>query len=141
MDFQSKLEAIKFIIEADDAATFNIEVTSPEKEIPDETVDSPENVDELPIQVGESQYVAGFSDQLTTNVIYVELCEAVENSCGTGRIVFNGKTLMLNMCQMDNKTTVHMPTIIEGVEHFDTEFEVKIANASHPEKIVLARKK
>lgn len=146
MKFTDKLEALKFILSLPDGSEIDIESIAPVEEPkavpsasplePDQTV-----VTEGYVTLGSMQYpativTAGDEDG---NIIWVEAFEMVPNSCGTGSIQFNGVELILNMCQMEDKTTVYLPTMLEGKSDYKTPFEVKLAKPGYEQKITIAK--
>lgn len=142
MQFTNKLDAIKFIVGLDDeAGTIDINISN-EQLVSD--VDSApaamDNVEESSkISIGSDEYVGHLSDDISENIIFVEACNVTPNSCGTGVIKFENRVLVLNMCQMNEETTVYLPTVIKGVSNHSTPFKVMISNGDEPNKILLAK--
>lgn len=59
------------------------------------------------------------------NVFYVSDFEAVQDACGTGKIVLPNRTLFMNMCEMENKAKVHLDIVIEDQKFNQVEFTLE----------------
>lgn len=73
------------------------------------------------------------------NVLYVEHFESIPNLCGTGKVVINGKTLWLNMCESEGITKVSLPLTVKGVTR-SQQFTLKYINekAKEAAQVILA---
>lgn len=58
------------------------------------------------------------------NVI-VESFTMAPNSCGTGQVVLAGRTVHLNMCEMDGKTMAYADVTLNGVRNHKTALSVR----------------
>jgi hypothetical protein len=62
------------------------------------------------------------SETVDENILYVNDYEAIENACGTGRLQIGETTTFMNMCEMDNKATVHLDIVVEGKQRTNVPF-------------------
>lgn len=54
------------------------------------------------------------SEDVSENLFFVTEYEAIENACGTGRVEIGDSTVFMNMCEVNNKATVHLDVVVEG---------------------------
>ena len=144
MEFTNKIDAIKYIIGLGADTVICI------SEQPSETASDTEELSPMPdidapveesskVTLGSVQLDGYFCEDVTEHTIFVEDYKVTPNSCGTGVIKFEDKTLVLNMCQMDENTTVYLPTVINGVSNHNTPFKVIRSTGKEPNKILLAK--
>lgn len=148
MKFADKLEAIKHILSLEDGAEITIEQCMPEGGVDTtgDLVSSPEiegdvvlTKEHAIVQFGSTERDVVISETYIENVIFVDKFEAIPNACGTGVIQFEGRTMTLNMCQMDESTYVYLPTVINGVAERNTKFAVELYSGSETDRILVAK--
>lgn len=66
---------------------------------------------------------AGLGDD---NILYVDSYEAVKDYCGTGKINAFGKTLVVNMCEMDNTAHTSLSIDIDGKSNYNVDFKLRL---------------
>jgi hypothetical protein len=74
------------------------------------------------------------------NILYVDSYEAVKDYCGTGKINVFGKTLVVNMCEMDNVAQTKMSIDINGVYSYNVDFKLRLLSEKPEGKPVIQLK-
>lgn len=146
MKFTDKLEAIKHLLSLEDGTEITIEQSMPVNGV-DSTGDlvpvEPEGdvvlKTEASVQFGSSTRDAVFTEEYNTNIIFVDKFESIPNACGTGVIQFEGRTMTLNMCEMDGQTMVYLPTVINGISERNTKFHVELFTGKETARILVAK--
>jgi hypothetical protein len=60
------------------------------------------------------------------NILYVESYEAMRNLCGSGKITLFGRTIMSNLCEMDNEAHVTLNIDILEKAAYNVNFVLKL---------------
>jgi hypothetical protein len=63
----------------------------------------------------------------SSNCLFVENYNVIPNSCGAGTVQLFGKTIYLNMCDMNETVTVNLNIEVDGQRLYNVPFEVKKA--------------
>jgi len=140
MRFESLEELIVYFVKGDkNVQDYDIELTvrpeiAPAKDSNDE-VEPEDGVEPAEELVTESTKVrltglnglsimeASIGDE---NILYVDSYEAVKDYCGTGKINVFGKTLVVNMCEMNDVAQTQMSIDINGVSSYNVDFKLRL---------------
>ena len=60
------------------------------------------------------------------NIIFVESVDVIKDACGTGKLEIFGKTVLLNMCEMEDTIHVNLDLAIDGKDFSKVPFTVKL---------------
>lgn len=60
------------------------------------------------------------------NIIFVEAVDVIKDACGTGKLELFGRSLLLNMCEMENTVHVNLDVSVNGKSFSNVPFIVKL---------------
>ena len=68
-------------------------------------------------------------NSVNENELYVNSYDAIENACGTGRIDLLGRTMLLSICESENKVHVNLDIEVDGKGYSSVPFTVKLTES------------
>ncbi len=134
MIFTNKQKLLEFIQShiADDMVDIKLELYLPilenkKEEVKSDCGCSPKTLTEVYLPfLNDSPKVKSSFNENDDNILYVDNAEYTKDFCGTGKLQFLNRELLINMCESENKLTINLNIKINEQLHYNVPFTVKL---------------
>jgi len=135
MKFKSIDDLVRYIVSENinleySDVEFKTDLSSPKKE----------EVKETAVNVkfnGLSDRPSVQADLGEENILYVESYESFKNLCGAGKVTMFGKTILSNVCEMDDEAHITLSVDIQEKANYNVDFKLKLLSEKAEDAAVI----